>query len=333
MKYASVICGGTFDGMHRGHVAILTKAFEIGDRVTIGLTSDEYVVKFKYQSVHFLTPDHNFHLYRERESKLMEWLTENRLLHRATIQPIDDPYGPTVPLNTADPGAHQAIVVSQASRETADQINALRARAGWPTFDVVEVPLVLAEDGQPIASERIRDGEIDGNGKLMMPDELRPEMQKPLGSLVMREVDIQEHVRMHISSVIITVGDVATKKLLDMSVMPTLAIIDLRVGRRPFQSLEDYRFPQDAKICRVVSGPGYISKEALETIKLWSIEHKRNHVVVVEGEEDLLVLPVVLLAPLGSIVYYGQPKVGMVVIEVTESKRAEAKKYLEQFIR
>ncbi|MEM3444926.1 MAG: pantetheine-phosphate adenylyltransferase, partial [Thermoplasmata archaeon] len=35
--------GGTFDLFHKGHEALLKKAFEVGDRVLIGLTSDEFV--------------------------------------------------------------------------------------------------------------------------------------------------------------------------------------------------------------------------------------------------------------------------------------------------
>jgi uncharacterized protein (UPF0218 family) len=46
--------------------------------------------------------------------------------------------------------------------------------------------------------------------------------------------------------------------------------------------------------------------------------------VVVDGEEDLLVLVAVLYAPVGGLVVYGQPGEGVVVVRVTDAKRAEA---------
>ena len=44
-KFSLIAMGGTFDIIHRGHLTLLTKAFEISDKVIIGLTSDEFVQK------------------------------------------------------------------------------------------------------------------------------------------------------------------------------------------------------------------------------------------------------------------------------------------------
>ena len=42
MKYRTVATGGTFDHLHRGHLALLARSFEVGDRVVIGVTSDAF---------------------------------------------------------------------------------------------------------------------------------------------------------------------------------------------------------------------------------------------------------------------------------------------------
>ena len=42
-RFRAVATGGTFDEIHAGHVALLARAFQEGDRVIIGVTSDEFV--------------------------------------------------------------------------------------------------------------------------------------------------------------------------------------------------------------------------------------------------------------------------------------------------
>jgi len=44
-------------------------------------------------------------------------------------------------------------------------------------------------------------------------------------------------------------------------------------------------------------------------------------VIMVDGEEDLAVLPAVLLSPATSIVMYGQPGIGGVLVRVDDAVR------------
>jgi len=44
-KFDLVATGGTFDIIHKGHMALLNKAFTISSKVIIGLSSDELVKK------------------------------------------------------------------------------------------------------------------------------------------------------------------------------------------------------------------------------------------------------------------------------------------------
>jgi len=55
--------------------------------------------------------------------------------------------------------------------------------------------------------------------------------------------------------------------------------------------------------------------------------------VHIKGEEDLLTLPAVLFAPLDSVVCYGQPGKGMVLVKVTEEKKRGALKIAEKMMK
>jgi uncharacterized protein (UPF0218 family) len=51
--------------------------------------------------------------------------------------------------------------------------------------------------------------------------------------------------------------------------------------------------------------------------------------IVVNGEEDLLVIPVCVHAPDNSIVLYGQPHEGLVVVEITPEIRNKTQSLLD----
>ena len=46
--------------------------------------------------------------------------------------------------------------------------------------------------------------------------------------------------------------------------------------------------------------------------------------ILVKGEEDLATLYCIAVAPIGALVIYGQPKKGMVVVEVAKDSRKKA---------
>ncbi len=152
LKYEKVVIGGTFDYLHDGHKALIDKAFEIGDEVLIGIVSDQ--MELKKDSVGILPLEN-------RKSSLMDYLRENNWLKRAEIEVIDDSMGPA-----ASNEELEAIVVTEETKSGAEKINSVREDKGLDTLDIVEIPLVMAEDGDPISSIRIRYGEIDVHGNL-----------------------------------------------------------------------------------------------------------------------------------------------------------------------
>ncbi len=318
--YPHVFLAGTFDGLHAGHRAILTRAFEEGERVTIGLTSDAFVRTYKL----VIRP------YEERKKVLEQFL--NKHSKHATIISINDPYEPAASMKDLD-----ALIVTKENRKTGERINELRQGSTLSALALIEVPMVSAEDGKPVSSTRLRNGEIDGDGRLVMPEELRFTLSKPLGKILIGAA-IDTSIASHRDVPIITVGDMATKTILDAGVVPILAIFDGKVGRKPF--LEVVNRLQLA--ISVKSGPGFISREAVEAIResllshvsglpAYEEEHMFPAAILIEGEEDLLVLPVIKYATIGSILYYGQPGKGLVEVIVTEKLKQTGAKLLHAF--
>lgn len=151
--YRVVATGGTFDHLHRGHIALLTKSFEAGNAVIIGVTSDAFAKK------EGKSPDQS---YAERVRVLRAFLHTAFPGRNYVIAKLDDYFGPGI----ASPDV-QAIVVSKETAKRVPIANAMRQAKGFPPLETVVVDYVLAADFEPISSTRIRDGEIDTEGKLI----------------------------------------------------------------------------------------------------------------------------------------------------------------------
>lgn len=150
MKYEKVAVGGTFDYLHDGHKVIISKAFEVGECVQIGIVSDQMELKKDSAGIQPL---------EDRKELLKKYLKKKNWLDRGEIKVITDPLGPA-----AEDEEIEAIIVSEETRPGAEKINEVREENGLDRLDIVEIPLLLADDGEPISSIRIRYGEIDVHG-------------------------------------------------------------------------------------------------------------------------------------------------------------------------
>jgi pantetheine-phosphate adenylyltransferase len=153
-KFQKVAVGGTFDELHRGHMTLLGKAFEVGDKVVIGLSSDEFVLK--------MGKPHVTASYDERRRELEAFLELSGLDARAEIVQLNDPCGLTI---SGD--GLEALVVSKETQKMAEKINEKRQKAGLGPLEIVAVNMVPAENNAPISTTRIRSGEIDRNGHML----------------------------------------------------------------------------------------------------------------------------------------------------------------------
>ncbi len=104
---------------------------------------------------------------------------------------------------------------------------------------------------------------------------------------------------------------------------PDLQIVD-GVERRKRRAAPDASF---AALMRAKNPPGTITWESVAAIRR-ALSGSKPARVLVEGEEDLLVIPAILAAPMGATVYYGQPGEGVVLVHVDERTKASAERIL-----
>ena len=147
-RYNKVAVGGTFDKFHDGHKKLLSTAFEIGNSIEIGVTSDAFGgLKGDIDSC------------KVRMNNLKSFFSDKS---NFIVIPLEDPYGTTI--YDSD---FEAIVVSEETEPTAIEINEIRVSKGMNPLDIVVVSFVLAYDGTPISLTRIRRGEINKNGNFI----------------------------------------------------------------------------------------------------------------------------------------------------------------------
>jgi len=147
----------------------------------------------------------------------------------------------------------------------------------------------------------------------------------PLGILLPIGQDNKENIQKHLSdtSYIITVGDRTTEKMIDFDLIPSLQIID---GLEKRQKRE---FPKlgNASELTIDNPSAEITLQSIEIIKKAFTMNSPVRLTV-NGEEDLLVLPVCIHAPENSIVLYGQPNQGLVLVQITTEIRNKAQTLL-----
>lgn len=158
-KLISVVTvGGTFDVLHKGHWFLLEEAFNVAERVLIGLTTDRFVAR--------MGKSHPVEGYEGRLVELERWLGSRGFLGRAEIIHIDDRYGPTIG-NRPRSNVIEGILVSEETESGAEAINRIRVAEGKRPLLIVVVTMVMADDGVPISSTRIRRQEVDRYGRLV----------------------------------------------------------------------------------------------------------------------------------------------------------------------
>lgn len=155
-KFSLIAMGGTFDIIHHGHITLLSNAFEISEKVIIGLTSDEFVQKKGKNPIH---------KYDERLKNLTSLIFKKFPNSYFEISQLNNDFGPAVFEKEV-----QALVVSDETKNQGNILNKLRTERNLSLVEIIVVPMTLAKDGKRISTTRIKNSEIDSDGNLLPID-------------------------------------------------------------------------------------------------------------------------------------------------------------------
>lgn len=138
---------GTFNILHDGHKALLDRAFEVGDLVRVGITSDRMAAEGRKSFVS---------LYN-RKAELRSYLDGKG---EYELFEIDDIFGPAAMMDDVD-----ILVVSEETLGNGKKINEERAKRGLRPLELSVVPLVKAQTGEKISASSILEGSYSRSGK------------------------------------------------------------------------------------------------------------------------------------------------------------------------
>lgn len=160
----------------------------------------------------------------------------------------------------------------------------------------------------------------------VLPLELRNELKDPLGAVLRPKTLEYQKVLANPPQRFICVGDIVTETFLAAGKLPWIIITDGITKREKIET----RIFKDYKIIRVNNPAGRITSEAWKAVHE-SVSQKRLTHILVNGEEDLLTIPAIIEAPISTSIFYGQPNVGMVKVEVTLALKNNVLNLLSRF--
>jgi hypothetical protein len=158
---------------------------------------------------------------------------------------------------------------------------------------------------------------------------MRAKLKEPFGTLIQGTFSetmskLETIAEKEKPPMIISVGDTVSRNLHEHGMNPQLSITD---NKRMRKRIQPRIFPAKS-VVRVKNPRGTITEEAITAVREALESNEQTHIIV-DGEEDLLTLTAVLHAPEGSLVVYGQPYEGVVLVKVTPEKKAKVMEILK----
>lgn len=317
-NYQKAALGGTFDRLHVGHEQLLRTALERAEHIIVGVTSDALVTE--------KTLSHLIEPFPVRYQAVKSWLANHASVDRYEVIQLHDIYGPTLFNPTIN-----AVVVTSQTRSGGDAVNTKRQELELSPLPIIEAEMIQDEDNNYVSSTRIRQGEINRQGKIYA-NLFRRDItftQRQLHQLreiqghILHENDIHPEFLKHYTAVSV-VGDVVYATFAQSHLSFDYAIIDGKTKRSTSLNL-----PKKFHSLVNPNPPGSITASIAEEILNQIHKNIPESIYMVSGEEDLLAFIPLLTLPLKSVVFYGQPDVGIVMIEVNEATKTHYAKYLD----
>ncbi|MDA4125838.1 MAG: DUF359 domain-containing protein [Thaumarchaeota archaeon] len=144
-----------------------------------------------------------------------------------------------------------------------------------------------------------------------LPEGMRLKLARPLGRVFRgEEVNSPEFGKLvSESTMVVTVGDRVTDTIGALGRTPEVQVVD-GVERR--KRREPPKVPY-SRLVKVENPAGTLTREAIDGMRK-AFGGSKPVRVLVEGEEDLMTILAVAMAPASAVVFYGQPGEGVVVI-------------------
>ena len=339
-KHKIGLIGGTFDRFHAGHKSLIAAGLAHCENIQVWITNDELA----------RSKDRRIQGWSARESDLIDATSEYS--SRITTHQLDDKFGPSL-----QPTEASAIICTIETMQGCMEINSLRGKNGVFPLDIISVERVTSWDGGPISSSRIRDGNIDREGMSWIPElfttsdpimtsDVEAQLKEPFGELIEGPEDditiaaleaisrIEESAKF--SGPLIAVGDVTVLAFQNSGRPADIAIVDGQTKREEWDGSQDIDFSLYDNILECISPAGSLSRSLLKScesaISSW-MENEESGIIRVVGEEDLSPLLLHPLAPIGSVVLYGQPSRGLVIRWCDEESKIRCRNLLRGFSR
>ena len=156
-----------------------------------------------------------------------------------------------------------------------------------------------------------------------VPEKNRELFKEPLGR-DLKEAELNVIDKM---SKMITVGDVVSLTAIKHGIVPDLSIYDGMTERREMTEFATLVKNEGWEEIAVKNEAGMITAELIAAIR--NALNGNKEIIRVEGEEDLAVIPCILLSPEGTNIIYGWPGKGMKLVVTDESIRKKARYLME----
>jgi len=309
-KFTHIACGGTFDLLHKGHQKLLETAFKKSRFVSIGITCDKMNKRLSKPTYQNQT---------QRKKELIAFLKKNDYRRRSKIIWLNDIFGTTLSDKTI-----KALVVSKETLGGAKLVNRERVNKKLGKLALITCPIVKSNDQKMLSSSRIRKGEIDRKGKNYLTTLLKisaSPITKKVRSVLKKALGPQVVISKKFSMgdfPLVAVGDLTVATFLKIGIWPNISIVDFHIARqKTFNNLSDLGFTTSNPDVIIKNPAGVISKKIIREIHKAIVRNKKTIIQVI-GEEDLAAIPAILLSPLGTHIFYGQPNKGTIDVTVIE---------------